>query len=291
MTETPFHKVSFEEIEQYADPHAIKNFILSDNMKMRQGSFFEDPFIVEGVVFGLCINGTSKIKINYKEYEIKADTVLVLLPNQIVKVIEASEDFLIEALFVAFDFIADFPFPKDFEIILHMGEWPCMQVSKDSMQDLLEYHAMIVKQYNQVEQPFRVEIVKGLLYTMLMELIGIYRIKNGPEVKASSWQEELVGRFFKILTTYFRTERSVSFYADKLCLTSKYLSTTVKKVTGQSILSWIHEAILIEARMLLKSTSMTVLQISDDLNFPNPSFFGKFFKEHTGMTPLEYRDK
>ena len=291
MTQEKYHKISFDLIAKYADPYAIKNFILSTNINMPSNFSFDEPFIVEGIVFSLCVKGSGKIKINFKEYEIIPNTVLVLLPNQIAKIIERSEDIIMESLFVSWDFIVDFPFPRDIEVLINLEEWPCMHVSEDSMRDLIEYHTMIVKQYNQVDQPYRLEIVKGLLYTMIMELFGIYVRKKGPDNKRTSRQEELVKQFFKLLAMHFREERSVFFYAGKLCITGKHLSSTVKKVTGQSILSWIHESIIIESKTLLRTTTMTVLQISEMLNFPTASFFGRFFKEHVGMTPLEYREQ
>ena len=89
---------------------------------------------------------------------------------------------------------------------------------------------------------------------------------------------------------HYKQDRSVSFYADKLCLTSKYLSTVIKEVTGRSVLAWINETVIAEAKILLKTSEMTVMQISEELNFPNPSFFGRFFKQYTGVTPLKYRN-
>ena len=96
---------------------------------------------------------------------------------------------------------------------------------------------------------------------------------------------DLSDRFFRLLTIHYKKHRSVQFYADKLNLTPKYLSTAIKKVTGRPILEWIHEAVLIDAKMLLRTTHLTVQQISDQLNFSSPSAFVQFFKKHTGKTP------
>lgn len=292
MNKEKFKKITFAQIEGMSKPFFIKNFILSGNMNFPSNLLFQEPFIVEGVVFALCTCGEGKIKVNFKLYDISPGCVIVLLPSQIAHIVEASQELVLDVLFVSIDFIIDFPLPRDFDILLNVGQFPCLHVSEESMNDLVEYHAMILRQYNQNEQPFRVEIVKGLLYAMLMELIGIYKMSCGDESQERSpWKEELVNRFFKLLIRHYRTERSVAFYADKLCLTTKYLSTTVKQVTGETVLSWIHVAIMIEAKALLRTTAMTVLQISDHLNFPNPSFFGKFFREHTGMTPTEFREE
>lgn len=290
MVKNRLEKFSFIEVEKYDDPHGLKHFILSDIRSVTKIFSLDDPFIFDGIVLGLCMKGTAKLKVSFREYDLYPNSVLVVMPNQVISILDQSEDFFVELLCVSFDFIAGFPLPRDFDMFFNIGHLPCMAVSSDAMEDLIEYHAMIVKQHDQVEQPYRAGIVKGLLYTMLLEIIGLYSLQEQTPIFSSSRQEEITNHFFKLLRMHFRQERGVSFYAGKLCITPKYLSSIIKEVTGATILSWIHEAIIVESKMLLKTTDMTVLQISDELNFPNPSFFGKFFKEHTGMTPLAFRE-
>lgn len=100
---------------------------------------------------------------------------------------------------------------------------------------------------------------------------------------------DLSDRFFRLLAANHKSHRTVQFYADKLNLTPKYLSTAVKRATGRPILDWIHEAILIDAKMLLRVTDLTVQEISDQLNFSSPSAFVQFIKCHTGSTPNKLR--
>ena len=102
--------------------------------------------------------------------------------------------------------------------------------------------------------------------------------------------ESLSDRFFRLLALHFREEHTVHYYADRLNLTPKYLSTAIKRITGRPILDWIHEALLIEAAMLLRTTDLTVLEIADRLNFSTPSAFVQFFKKHTGTTPKKMRE-
>ncbi|PXV66283.1 AraC-like DNA-binding protein [Dysgonomonas alginatilytica] len=119
----------------------------------------------------------------------------------------------------------------------------------------------------------------------------IFRIKESVrEYVSFSHRADLLNQLLRLLLTHYREERSVAFYADKMCLTSKYLSKIIKEISGKSILEWISETVIMASKALLKSSEMTVLQISEELNFPNPSFFSRFFKKHTGMTPIEYRE-
>mgnify|MGYP002245259316 CR=1 FL=1 len=95
--------------------------------------------------------------------------------------------------------------------------------------------------------------------------------------------------FHFLVNAYSKRERNVSFYADKLCLTPRYLNTIIRQTSQQTVMDWINQSIILEAKVLLKHSNLLVYQISDELNFPNPSFFSKFFKRMTGMTPHEYQ--
>ncbi|MDR1683483.1 MAG: helix-turn-helix domain-containing protein, partial [Candidatus Symbiothrix sp.] len=90
---------------------------------------------------------------------------------------------------------------------------------------------------------------------------------------------------------HYKTEKQVGFYAEKLCLTPKYLSRIIKQNTGKSAHEWLDDYVMLEAKALLKSTNMTIQQISDELNFPSQSFFGKFFKREEGISPRAYKKK
>lgn len=282
-------RFSIKDVETQ-DPNSMKNFILADSQLFSEKVSLDESFIFDGIVLGICLKGRASLKINFKKYDFKVNSVSVIMPNQVITILDRSEDFFVEFLFVSIDFIVEFPLMRNFDILTNIGHIPCMEVSNDSMEDLVEYHTMIVKQYHQVKQPYRVEIVKNLLYTMLLEIMGLYVLQDDPENDSSSRSEKITNHFFRLLRTHFKQERNIAFYADKLCITPKYLASIIKEVTGGTILSWIHQAVITESKMLLKTTDLPVQQISDELNFPNPSFFGKFFKEHTGVTPLKFRE-
>lgn len=290
MVKNRLGKFSLADVGNFDDPYCLKHFILSDSDNVFSKFSFDEPVVFEGITLGFCLKGRAKLRINFKEFDLKPNTILAVVPHQMSTILDKSDDFFMECLFVSVDFIVDFPLPKNFDLLSNIMRYPCMELSVEAMEDLLEYHAMIVKQHNQFGQPYRAEIVKGLLFAMFMEMFGLYSLDEVPPT-SSSRTEEFTNQFFKLLRTHYRQERNVSFYADKLCISSKYLSSIIKEVTGESILSWIHEMVIVESKMLLKTTDLTVAQISDELNFSNASFFGKFFKEHAGMTPLEFRGK
>ena len=139
------------------------------------------------------------------------------------------------------------------------------------------------------ELPFRKEAIQHLLSSLLyyLEYIAQNSIEQNPAQLTR--QEEIFQRFISLVNTHSKKERNVNFYADKLCLTPRYLNTVIRQASQQTVMDWINQSIILEAKVLLKHSNRLVYQISDELNFPNPSFFSKFFKRMTGMTPQEYQ--
>ena len=139
------------------------------------------------------------------------------------------------------------------------------------------------------EPPFRKEAIQHLLASLLyyLEYIAQNSIEQNPAQLTR--QEEIFQRFISLVNTHSKKERNVNFYADKLCLTPRYLNTVIRQASQQTVMDWINQSIILEAKVLLKHSNLLVYQVSDELNFPNPSFFSKFFKRMTGMTPHEYQ--
>jgi AraC family transcriptional activator of pobA len=122
------------------------------------------------------------------------------------------------------------------------------------------------------------------LYILIYELDSVQEV-----VSAEITQNPIFEKFKKLLFKDFLKQRSVEYYADALHVTRKYLSEVIKKNSGKTASDWINEVVILEAKVLLQNKSLTINQISDELNFQNQSAFGRFFKNHTGISPLEYR--
>ena len=120
---------------------------------------------------------------------------------------------------------------------------------------------------------------------------GYFHLKHEVnEIKsANSRQEEIFNQFTELLEKYHNKEREIAFYADKMFITPKYLSQVIKDYTNKTALAFIEEYVIAEAKSMLLSTTLSIQQISDELNFPSQSVFGKYFKRVTGKSPKEYR--
>lgn len=283
--------ISFDVVPQSV-PATSYHYVLTNSSAPHSPYLSYDyPFLLKGMIFGIHLRGEARLRIDLREYILRPNTVFTLLPNQIFESLENSEDSYAEILFFSIDFMNDLPLPQNFDILEKMKSHPCLKVSDEKIQQLIEYHSFITKACNQQEHSRKKEINTPLLWALIGLIASLYMEEEriNAESRVNSREEEMISKFSDLLTQYHRQERNASFYADKMCITPQYLSRTLKKITGRPISSWINEAVILDAKALLKSSDMTVVQISEELNFPNPSFFGRFFKQYAGITPLKYK--
>jgi AraC-like DNA-binding protein len=135
---------------------------------------------------------------------------------------------------------------------------------------------------------FRKDLIKTLLLAMFYDLSNIiYRVQynDKPQTRADA----IFTHFIKLVEKNYRQERRVGWYAMQLNITPKHLSETVKNVSRRTPNEWIDDYVTLELRVLLKNSTKTIKEIAQELNFPNQSFLGKFFKEHVGVSPSKYR--
>lgn len=293
MDKEKYGRISLEDVSRQAPITGVKNFILSDNgAKIKDYTFdFHHPNMIEGIAFAICVQGSARVKINLQEYHIEPNMIVTLLPNYLLEICDHSDDWLVEFILISFDFISDLKLIAEIDLFDKIGRITCLKIKEEEMLNLLDFHAFIVKKYKREDHLYREEIAKSLLYTLVYEVLQLLSSSeittNG---KALTRSEELLTHFIGLLFQFHRQERSIKFYADKMFLTPKYLSKVIREASGKSISQWIDEMVIMEAKAMLKSSNLTVLQIAEKLNFPNASFFGSYFKKRTGLSPIQYRD-
>ncbi|MDR1680434.1 MAG: helix-turn-helix transcriptional regulator [Prevotellaceae bacterium] len=295
MTTETCNIFSLEDNERII-PDGIANFLFSDakGMPLFPPEHYtpnpDVPFFFTGLLMAVCVQGEAEVSINFKKHTLKAGSTLMVLPSLVCRFEHQSSDFMLEGFFFSFDFFAGVVLPSDFKALFQIGLCPCREITKADMAILRNHYRSIVEAYQHVELAYRVHIIRGLLFAMLLFIVSRYKGDAGVAYAGTlTRQEELTARFAALLSIYYKSERRVSFYAGKLCVSSKYLSQVTRIATGRSAMQWINSRIITEAKLLLRTTSMSVLQVSEELNFPNPSFFGQFFRKHTGITPYKFR--
>ncbi|MDR1201953.1 MAG: AraC family transcriptional regulator [Tannerellaceae bacterium] len=265
------------------------DIILFDDFTNVNTPIFSYPFKFDMLFIVFCTKGTGSGTIDFKPYSLTAPFVTIILPHQILHYEQISDDFTGYCLVVSNHFAPEMlpGIDKRLSMATAITEKPYAQLDPKDMSVVRKYFLMIKKIITMTDNPYRLEMVKHL--TQMFFYMAYTYFPKHVETTVQTRQGLLTEEFTKLVRENYRHERETAFYADKLNLTPKYLSQVIKSATGKSASDWIEDSVILEAKALLKSTNMTVQQISNELNFPSQSFFGKYFKRKTGMSPSDYK--
>lgn len=245
--------------------------------------------IKEGRVV-ICEKGEVDLTFNLLPMKVKAGNVAIIPKDALIEFKHISDDF--ETKFIAYndrnsDFFKDSATVFDVyfrnKIIITTPE-------KEDKKQLMQMFELIWQTAH--TEPLRKNTLKHLIKAFLHDILYIDNVQQAKNLNRHiSRSEEIFQNFIFLVSQHCKESRQVNYYADKLCLTPKYLSSVITKQSGKSIMQWINEAVILEAKILLRYSNLAIFQVADELNFPNPSFFTKFFLRMTGMTPKEFRNK
>jgi AraC family transcriptional activator of pobA len=264
-----------------------EDFILLDNPIMTSDSDY--PFKLDVTVAVICVRGTMSGSINLKRYIAKAPCLFTVLHGQILQYENFSDDFSGHFILMSHRFLTNLAMDIQHRVPLFLSvhDNPWTPLNDEELESMLDYYLMLRKTVRAKDNPHRLEIVKHM--TQAFFLGSGYQYHKMSVTGKKSKHDMLVENFLNYAQSNYKAHRSLEFYADKLCLTPKYLSKVIKENSGMSANEWIDSYVTLEAKALLKSTNLTIQQISDELNFPSQSFFGKYFKRHLGISPKDYR--
>ena len=221
-------------------------------------------------------------------WSLKAPAVALFLPGQVVESIDLDEDFSGFGMVVSQNFTDSLNLPVSLQERLFIKDTQFYSVSPEVIDVLTSVYRQVSSLMKQPDNPYREEIIRHLFSAYYYGL-GYYMHGLQSQPSTMTAQQEKCERFMSLVAENFKIHRDIGFYADKLCVTSKYLSTMLKQETGMTALDWIEKHVVLYAKSCLSSTSMTIQEISDDLDFPSQSVFGKYFKRVEGMSPKAYR--
>ena len=243
----------------------------------------QPPFVIDDYRLGIFVSGEIHVNINLVERRITPGTIVFLGPGTIISPISFSGKIEVYGLGL-FD---DFPLPQMPSAF--NGQVRDFQI-KVSESDIATARHIIDTIWHAVHQPdYNRQTVSSLVAAMMHLYDGIYR-QHIDLLKASqSRKQTIFDRFISLVNQHATREHQIRYYADKMCLTERYLSTIIRQMSGTTAKEWIDRAIIARIKVELKHSNKSVAQISDETYFPNPSFFSKYFKRLTGLTPLEYR--
>lgn len=237
----------------------------------------------------ICLAGEGYVTINEHKYPLSARTMCVAFPGTIIQEFKRGEGFESYTLRIDTDFLRELNFPSASSVHMLMRENPCMILSEEQLESILQVCRMMHERDQRADHPYHEQINQHMLTLLCYELAGVYARDIPVMREPCSRQDVIFRKFLSLLATDITISREVQYYADKLCITPKYLTIVTRQMSDRSAATWITHSVIINAKALLATTQLTVQQVSNKLNFPNPSFFGQYFLRHTGMTPKEFR--
>lgn len=251
----------------------------------------KSPERLDCAISCICTSGSVKLEIDFIGYQIEKGAIVTVFPMQVVEQKTVSEDFSLMYIACSPELLQQvmFRFSPDFSLFLK--ENPVFKTSEKIYREDVAFWELIKEKYEDVGNVWRNEIITNLLRAYYLNVYnGIFHKLSDGLIKHTR-RTEIMRMFINLMMQYYNQSREVSFYADKLNITPKYLSIVTQEERGKNAKRVIDDFMITEIKLQLTSTSKTALEISEALNFPDPAFFSKYFKRYTGLTPKQYRNK
>lgn len=275
--------LTIDDINSNVMQSRLQRFTLGQDYAVAQGLQFSDnPYIQPGHMLllkeariGFITSGEAIIEINLTEYRLHKG-MIVLLPNDTVVCLKANDDYRISGTILM---------PT-----IHVTEAIILQPEDDKENDTLKIYNTLCSFCNNHSD--RHHIVE-LLQRAIVENVNTINKKKSSytsSLSPASRGEEIFKHFKILVSNNARTERSVAFYANKLCVSPHYLMSVIQRVSGQSVMKWVEHAALLHAKILLATTDEPLYSIAATMNFPTSTAFCRWFKRLDGKTPLEARE-
>ena len=259
-----------------------------------QMQVFRFPCRIDAFIIGVGTEGETSVSFNLHEFRLKKDSMFIFTPKNILQV-NSQQYFKADVIAISPDFMRriNIDIKNMMPLFLKFVENPTLALTPEESRSMRGMIAQIERETRGPETHFSFDIVSGLIAATIYKAgdIMYHYLAEHPEEQNNSHNraEEYFKQLTHLLGEHFREERSVGFYARQLCITPKYLTTLIKRISGQSVSEWIDNYVILEAKTLLKYSTMSIQEIAYYLNFPNQSFFGSYFKRNTGMSPSQYK--
>ena len=249
-----------------------------------------EPRKMNFILIGLCTKGRIVYQLDTQEQIITPGDIIVVSERHIVDHYQPSPDMEGLCMMMSVNFFHEIiQNVRDVNsLFLFARSHPVFSLTTKEQETFKEYFQVIKQKIGDEENLFRKDLIRTLLLAMFYDVGNIiYRVKetDKPQTRA----EAILTRYIQLVEANFRHERRVGWYAQQLCITPKYLSEMVKIASKRTPNEWIDNYVTMELRVILKNSSKSIKKIAEEMNFPNQSFLGKYFKEHVGMSPSKYR--
>lgn len=248
-----------------------------------------DTFVMPEMRVMILTRGSANPIVNLTEHHFEAGQMVFLSPNSIVQPQGYSNDIQGFGLSLT-DEIVSLAFPADLPKLMDGHVRDCnFMLTTEEMRQVEALHTLLYQSMH--AERIAPQVVLSLTAAFLWQTDYLWNRHENESRSSLSREQRLFTDFLQLVSRYATQEHNIDFYAQRLFLSPRYMSTLVKQVSGKAAKQWIDDAIVTRIKVELRHSNKSAAQIADEMNFPNPSFFCKYFKRMTGMTTQAYRDK
>ncbi|MCF2602250.1 AraC family transcriptional regulator [Parabacteroides distasonis] len=264
-------------------------FVVSTAVTEQILGFYKQTCRLKAGIFALCVSGTLKASINLKEYTLQPGDLVTLIPGSIIQFCEETDAVQLSFIGFSSSFMEGVNLIQSTtDNVTTIYEHPVLPLDIKKTQQLNDF-LKLLERIVMEEGKINPEIVKHILQGLMIGIGDLYRGKQWPN-QTLTRSDEIQKKFLGLVMKHYTSNRQTSFYASHLSISPQHLCMIVKQKTGRSVSDIIADMVIMDAKSQLKSTDLTIQEISYSLNFPNVSFFGKYFKRYVGVSPQKFRN-
>lgn len=239
----------------------------------------------------LCLSGTCRLEYNGQERELHAGDLMIVRKGKLVERIRPSEDFRVKVIYITSGFIvlstpqSNYGMKGQLSLFLN----PIMHLTAEQQELCFHDFELVEQRLRNTDHHFYRDMLIASIQMLILDFFDFHSHLYG-EDNISTQNASIMSRFLNMLENgTYREHREVTYYADCLCVTSKYLSEVSKKVSGYTANYWINRYTTLDISRLLRDKSLTFVRISDMFGFSSPAYFSRYVQQHLGVNPTEYR--
>lgn len=251
-----------------------------------------EPHRMGCTLLALCLNGKAQYTVNTTTLKVQPNDVIIITAGQVIGDYMLSPDCQGIAIMITEPRLRDIManIKELSSLFLFSRFHPVYNLQPKEVKDIREYFQLIKRKAEEQENRFRHDIVRMLMSALIGDFSNAAARVQKMTEKKSTRAEEIFTDFIRLVERHFREERRVVWYSQQLNITSKYLSETVKLASRRTPFEWIDNYVMLEIRVLLKNSNLSVKDIAQQLHFSSLSSLGRYFKERAGVSPTEYRE-
>lgn len=263
----------------------------TDISKELLGLYKNYPVRLKCEIIAFCMDGEIEASVNLNHITVRKNDIITLMPGTIFQINDLQGNLKIYFLGFSSKYVEQNDKAKTLldTIYITLGR-PKITLSDNGSSMVEKYYKLMIDIYENFDEKIRQEIAQNIFNDTHKGISLLYKKKSVKDDVTSSKGDQLCKSFTQLVMQHYNENRNVSWYAEKIGISHAHLCSIVKQATGKTCADIISSMVIMDAKSQLKSTQQSIQAISDSLNFANMSFFGKYFKRHVGMSPLEYRN-